>query len=249
MQRAGGSLLHAAGLPDLVAPNAAEYVNSAVRLGTDSTFRESVRERLSEAIAGQGPAMLFRPEIGVRSIISGLRQAYLRWQRGEGPAHIDADEVVITMGDEAHSDLPPSSSHTLDLAPAPTVDPDVTGAVWEPEASQPLAATEPGRSQAAGSQPNAPVAGVDQVAHDLDTTVDLQELRGWWPESSFFGPLPQRTVELQGSSIGARGSVLGAQAAVSPLLSLQAAAHLDQSAPEAMQTKLPRQASSSSSSA
>lgn len=103
MQRAGGSLLVAAGLArELVARDAAHYERIAVRLGVDAPYREALQERLADAVAGRGDAIVFRPQVGVAALVEGLREAYRRWRSGDAPQHIFVDDAlpVTWTGDE-----------------------------------------------------------------------------------------------------------------------------------------------------
>jgi len=74
-QRSAGSVLTAAGLADdLVGKDLKEYEEIAVRLGTERSFYESVLQKLAKS---KNESILFCPEIGIASFVSGLRQEIL----------------------------------------------------------------------------------------------------------------------------------------------------------------------------
>ncbi len=88
MQRAGGSVLHAAGLPELAVADLEEYVELAVRLGSDADFRQAIRGRIRTATAGTSDSLLFNPKKSVEYVTRGLEQAYANWKKGISPRHI-----------------------------------------------------------------------------------------------------------------------------------------------------------------
>lgn len=98
MQRAGGSVLSAAGLTDLIAADEKEYVRIAVMLGTDRDFARQIKHRLYEAIAGRSDAVLFRPDLAVRSMVRGMQMAYMLWQERKPPQDIFGTEAPLLAG-------------------------------------------------------------------------------------------------------------------------------------------------------
>jgi len=100
MQRAGGSMLTAAGLQDsLVCTNLTEYVDVAIRLGLDPSLRQKINHRLKGGTAGSGGAILFKPEIAVSKLVEGLREAYALWYHGKRPSRIFADTANNTYSE------------------------------------------------------------------------------------------------------------------------------------------------------
>jgi predicted O-linked N-acetylglucosamine transferase (SPINDLY family) len=83
--RVGASLLHAAGLPDLVAPSVAEYEALALRLACDPGEMTSIRERLRLAKAS---APLFNTQRYCRDLEAGLAQVWDRHASGLAPSHL-----------------------------------------------------------------------------------------------------------------------------------------------------------------
>lgn len=84
--RVGASLLHAVGLPELVAPNLTEYESLAVRLASERDLRHRIRDKL---LAGLPGCSLF----DTGSFVGHLEQAYqMMWQayvKGQRPRIID----------------------------------------------------------------------------------------------------------------------------------------------------------------
>jgi protein O-GlcNAc transferase len=84
--RAGESLVCAAGLPELVANNLENYVDIAVRLGTDGSALSALKQRL---VANRRTAPLFDTAGRVRALEAAFRGMYDRMMRGEPPASFD----------------------------------------------------------------------------------------------------------------------------------------------------------------
>ena len=84
--RVGASLVTAAGLPELVAQDTRDYVNIAIRLGSDRAQCAVLKQRLS---ANQSKSLFF----DARRIVAGLEAVYLEmWRRhtsGTPPHRID----------------------------------------------------------------------------------------------------------------------------------------------------------------
>lgn len=101
MQRAGGSIVNAAGLGDqLVCRTVEQYIDVAVRLGVDLPYRQEIKNRLKDALIGKGDAVLFRPEVGVAALVRGLRDAYQLWYAGKPPATIFVDDIPQEAPDQ-----------------------------------------------------------------------------------------------------------------------------------------------------
>lgn len=94
MQRAGGSILWAAGLGEtLVAQDWDQYVNLAVRLGSDAAFYNDTKQKLNDAKSRPVDGhVLFWPKVGVDAMITGMHHAYEIWRNGEEPRDIFTDE-------------------------------------------------------------------------------------------------------------------------------------------------------------
>ena len=59
MQRAGGSVLVAAGLgSELIADSLESYLHIALRLAMDKPFYEAIRQRIRDAVEGRGDSVL-----------------------------------------------------------------------------------------------------------------------------------------------------------------------------------------------
>lgn len=84
--RAGGSLVRAAGLPELVTNDQEEYVRTAVRLATDRAELRTLKRRLA---ASRHAAPLFDTAGRVRALEAALQGMYDRMMRGEPPASFD----------------------------------------------------------------------------------------------------------------------------------------------------------------
>lgn len=83
--RVAASLLAAAGLPDLIAGDVADYEAKALHLATDAAARASVRARLQ---AARGTAPLFDTARTTRALERGLALAWERHAAGLPPADI-----------------------------------------------------------------------------------------------------------------------------------------------------------------
>jgi protein O-GlcNAc transferase len=84
--RVGASMLVAAGLPDLIAEDAAGYEELAFRLATDPERMASIRAR-SEGVREH--SALFDAAAYVRHLESAFDAAWERWRSGASPADID----------------------------------------------------------------------------------------------------------------------------------------------------------------
>ncbi len=84
--RMAGSLLKAAGLPELVTESLADYESLARKLANDRAMLADIRARLS---ANRGSCPLFDTARFTRHIESAFRTMYARHQRGEQPEHLD----------------------------------------------------------------------------------------------------------------------------------------------------------------
>ena len=80
--RAAASLLHAVGLPELIANNLTDYEVLALRLTKDPALLSSLRDRLKQD-APKSP--LFDADRFRRHIESAYREMWRRWQHGESP--------------------------------------------------------------------------------------------------------------------------------------------------------------------
>jgi hypothetical protein len=167
-QHAGASLLHAAGLPDLVAKGVDDYINMAVRLGTDTAFHN--KHRLQGGLNATR-SVLVQNGVVAASIAHGLRQAYLQWWQGRTPTDIDSDDLVVIM-DSAE----PDTGHLATVA-------YVTEAAAAPSPSPPAHATSP------------PAAAEDNPFDSPSNyeAVDILKLNGWWDEERFFQPVYARS--------------------------------------------------------
>lgn len=84
--RAGESLVSAAGLPELVTRDPEDYVRTAVRLATEQTALQALRQRL---VANRETAPLFDTAGRVRALEAAFQGMYDRMMRGEPPASFD----------------------------------------------------------------------------------------------------------------------------------------------------------------
>jgi protein O-GlcNAc transferase len=80
--RVAASILHAAGLPELVTDNLADYESCALKLGADAQLMQSVRRRLA---ANRDTCPLFDLERYRRHIEAAYITMWEKWQRGEPP--------------------------------------------------------------------------------------------------------------------------------------------------------------------
>jgi predicted O-linked N-acetylglucosamine transferase (SPINDLY family)/Tfp pilus assembly protein PilF len=100
MQRAGGSILVASGLGgDLIASSLDEYVDIAVRLGTDRGYRQGLRQHLEDIRTRRKPSELFSPETGIDAMVRGMKVAYELWKDGKPPETIHLENE--TRSEEA----------------------------------------------------------------------------------------------------------------------------------------------------
>jgi predicted O-linked N-acetylglucosamine transferase (SPINDLY family) len=83
--RMAGSLLHAIGMPELIANTPEEYVALAVRLGSEPEFLASTKAKLA---ANRATKPLFDTDRFRRHIEAAYIAMWERAQRGEGPADI-----------------------------------------------------------------------------------------------------------------------------------------------------------------
>jgi predicted O-linked N-acetylglucosamine transferase (SPINDLY family) len=106
MQRAGGSILVAAGLgDDLIARSLDEYVDIAVRLGTDATYRQRLQRHLADIRSRRRPSALFHPEIGIDAMVRGMKVAYEMWKAGKPPEMIQLENETRADETETYSQL------------------------------------------------------------------------------------------------------------------------------------------------
>jgi predicted O-linked N-acetylglucosamine transferase (SPINDLY family)/Flp pilus assembly protein TadD len=110
MQRAGGSILTAAGLAnDLIGKDLDEYVDIAVRLGNDTDYFQFMKQRVEDSAAGHTDAPLFRPEIGIARLVEGMKEAYHLWYMGQEPRDIFADRNYEHLLNDINNGLMPNS--------------------------------------------------------------------------------------------------------------------------------------------
>lgn len=106
MQRAGGSILTAAGLgKDLIASSLDGYVDIAVRLGTDHKYRQSLRSHLEDIRSRRKVSALFHPEIGIDAMVRGMKVAYELWQNGTAPETIHLEDETLAEETETYTQL------------------------------------------------------------------------------------------------------------------------------------------------
>ncbi|HUF81587.1 MAG TPA: tetratricopeptide repeat protein [Burkholderiales bacterium] len=84
--RAGESLVRAAGLPELVTDDQETYVRTAVRLATDRTELQALKQRLAD---NRRTAPLFDTAGRVRALEAAFQEMDDRMMRGEPPASFD----------------------------------------------------------------------------------------------------------------------------------------------------------------
>lgn len=84
--RMAGSLLHAVGLPELVAATLEEYEAIAVRLATDAAAYTAVRSKLGSA---RTHAALFDTARFTKNLEAAYQAMWTRHREGKPPAHID----------------------------------------------------------------------------------------------------------------------------------------------------------------
>jgi protein O-GlcNAc transferase len=80
--RVAASILHAAGLSELVTDNLADYESCALRLAADAQLMQSLRRRLA---ANRDTCPLFDLERYRRHIEAAYITMWEKWQRGEPP--------------------------------------------------------------------------------------------------------------------------------------------------------------------
>ena len=86
MQRTGGSLLRAVGVPELIAADYEQMVQIGTKLALDEKFRASVEVRIAQA--RDNPTrdqVLFTPQVGTRAICKCVMAA---WQRFKELLHM-----------------------------------------------------------------------------------------------------------------------------------------------------------------
>ena len=81
--RVAASILHAAGVPDLVTDNLADYEATALSLATDAARLGSMRDKLQRQ---RSTCPLFDTDRFRRHIEAAYATMYERWRRGEAPA-------------------------------------------------------------------------------------------------------------------------------------------------------------------
>jgi predicted O-linked N-acetylglucosamine transferase (SPINDLY family) len=101
MQRAGGSLLAASGLHELVAKDLDDYIRIAVRLGSDPAYRQSIVQHLEDMRFRRKPSIIFQPEMAIDAMVRGLKKAYELWKQGKPPQTISYDKVDSEEADDA----------------------------------------------------------------------------------------------------------------------------------------------------
>lgn len=100
--RVASSLLHAAGLDELVTASLDEYEELAVALATDQDKLFALRRRLEDS---RETSPLFDTQRWVRNLEAGLSLAWSRYEQGLAPDHIDVPDVYAGVGSK-----PPVSS-------------------------------------------------------------------------------------------------------------------------------------------
>ncbi len=82
-QRMCGSLLRAAGVPELIAAGHSDYIRLAVELATNATYLTAVKSRIrAAATAPDTTQVLFRPAVGATRLAKALQIAYRSWRSG-----------------------------------------------------------------------------------------------------------------------------------------------------------------------
>jgi len=87
--RVAASLLHAIGLPELIAGSAEQYERLALELATDPGKLAALKAKLAQLSL---TAPLFDTERFARHIEDGYAQAYQRYFEGKGPAHLTVSD-------------------------------------------------------------------------------------------------------------------------------------------------------------
>ncbi|MBX9849922.1 MAG: hypothetical protein K2X64_11555, partial [Rhodocyclaceae bacterium] len=88
VSRMAGAMLQAHHLPELVASSVQEYVEIAVRLGSDEHWRQEIRQRIQNT----EDSKLFNPELRVREIETAYEMMWARHQAGLPPEDFDVPE-------------------------------------------------------------------------------------------------------------------------------------------------------------
>jgi len=83
--RVGASLLNSAGIPELIAKTADEYIALSIKFANDDIFRNQIKTRLAESIVS-GP--LFKTNLYVKYLEQAFQQIYDRHHSGLAPDHI-----------------------------------------------------------------------------------------------------------------------------------------------------------------
>jgi predicted O-linked N-acetylglucosamine transferase (SPINDLY family) len=94
--RVGGSLLHAIGLPDLIAPNLEEYEKLALKLAQDPALLNGFRERLA---ANRLKAPLFDSQSYARHIESAYVHMFDQFMTASPPAsfRVEPDSKIAAF--------------------------------------------------------------------------------------------------------------------------------------------------------
>jgi hypothetical protein len=90
----GASLVHAAGVPELVTHDDAAYVAEAIALAHDRPRLQRLRARLVQARSAASPAPLFDVSAYVDAFERGLRAAWQRRVDGLLPIRLDIAAAV-----------------------------------------------------------------------------------------------------------------------------------------------------------
>src|SRR5262249_51766419 len=88
--RVGTSLLHAAGLPELVTESLEAYEALAVKLATDAELLRSIRGKLED---NRATCALFNTDRLRRHIEKAYQTIWERHQRGESPASFSVPPI------------------------------------------------------------------------------------------------------------------------------------------------------------
>jgi predicted O-linked N-acetylglucosamine transferase (SPINDLY family) len=100
--RVCGSLVRAAGLPELICATPEDYVDRAVALGRDPALRQQYRERLA---AGRDHCALFDTPMLVRGLEGLYRQAWSEYRDGRLPRpDLTNLDVYLELGSEENHD-------------------------------------------------------------------------------------------------------------------------------------------------
>jgi predicted O-linked N-acetylglucosamine transferase (SPINDLY family) len=87
--RVSGSILRAAGIPELVTGSLEEYRTLVLELARDEARREELRARLA-ALRATSP--LFDPDRFVRALEHAYGAMWRRYERGEPPATFEVSD-------------------------------------------------------------------------------------------------------------------------------------------------------------